>query len=132
METPDRINIDISRLFAVVGGWPRGNHKEIQRHLNILGISNVRMLSSLEEAPATINKDEADIFLCNVNGSRAKAHSVCHPVPRPLSVFNILIAENTKNGRLHGRSDTSQIYVKCLAVLLTISKNDLFHRIYVI
>jgi hypothetical protein len=44
-----------------------------------------------------------------ISNMETGAEPVCHPVPRSLSVFNILIAENTRNGRLHGRSDTSNL-----------------------
>jgi len=76
----DKVQIDISKLSAVVGGWPRGNHAEIQRHLNILGMKDVQMAHSFEEAHQNIAKDKADLFLCNVNGQRSSAHSIIHGV----------------------------------------------------
>lgn len=80
MQILDKVHIDISQLSTVVSGWPKGNHADIQRHLNILGIQDVKMTRNFDEAQQTITKDEADILLCNVNGESSSARNLMRGV----------------------------------------------------
>ena len=76
MHKLEKNQIDVSKLSTVVGGWPKGNHDEILRQLNILGMRDVQIADSFEETRNSISKDEADIFLVNVNGAGSTARSI--------------------------------------------------------
>ena len=72
----DKVRIDLSRLSTVVCGWPKDNHAIIQQHFNILGMRDVRMTNTFEEARHGIAQDKADVILCNVNGERSRVQSL--------------------------------------------------------
>lgn len=68
--------IDLSKLSVVVGEPSSHDAKDIDRHLSILGMKDVRIFRNMDRVRHSVHNDEADLFLCNMTGNEGDARSL--------------------------------------------------------